>query len=297
MGGLLAVGMTMVMAAAVAWAADEGAPGTVEAAQVGELTDASRDQILRTIEATRQTDPELAAEMERQFDLMESGQFDPRVPAHDVAGAEAGQRLDGEADPRLIGPPVELIGPPVEGGGYPNEDPRFQEVQSDPRMQAIREGYEAGRLTEDQAREGVFEVLRDHGVEPDNGREWERHEWDGAAPDERLDRAWEHMSPEAREQMERLYEHEGERTEMNREMFEREFGASAEHSFEGPERAYEAPVREYEAPMREYEAPVRESETPERAYEAPEHEYQAPEHEYHTPEPGHESEGPPPPQP
>lgn len=269
--------------ASPAWAADEAA----EAASA--TTDASREQILQTIETTRQTDPALAEEMERQLNLMDSGDLKLSLP-------------EGESDRTTLGGTEalgapELIGPPGEGdqsGG----DPRFQAVQSDPRMQAVREQFEAGSLTEGQAREQIFEVLRDYGIEPAGGREEGKTQ-------EGLERAWEHMSPEAHEQMERLYEQGGgERSTTDREAFERLFESTVERSFE----AMEHETTSHESTSHEYEAPTRgfESQTPTREYEAPTHEvesvtrevgsvtreYESPTREYQMPEPTHEYEAP-----
>lgn len=280
--------------ASPAWAADDAA----EAASA--TTDASREQILQTIETTRQTDPALAEEMERQLGLMDSGDLKLSLP-------------EGESDRTTLGGPEALgapglIGPPGEddqSGG----DPRFQAVQSDPRMQAVREQFEAGNLTEGQAREQVFEVLRDYGIEPAGGREWEHGQGsqDGEGKtQEGFERAWEHMSPEAHEQMERLYEQGGERSEGERQTFERMF-ESIERQYESPEheattgtREYEAPThevgsttREVESVTREYEATTRDYETPARESQTTTHEYEAPTREYQMPEPPREYEAPP----
>ena len=248
-GVMVGVGMTAFCVMPSAWAADED---TAEAAQPGapELT---HEQILQDIEATRVTDPELAQEMERQLELLDSGELTVDELERDrVLGAPAGEFPTGGELPMPV-----VIGPPVEGGTA-SQDPRVQEVQSDPRMQELREQFESGQLTEDQARERVFEILQDHGIEPSEGHELDRPEGEfkeGMTREfehrEEMERALEQMAPEAREQMERLYE--------------------------GPEmegHEYEAPVHEYEAPMREYEAPMYEA--PERPSEMPEHDMEPP---------------------
>jgi hypothetical protein len=271
MMGVLGMGLGLFLAIPSGWAADEG---TAETAQAGG-TDASREQILQTIEATRQTDPELAAEMENQLKLLESGDVDLHAPGTDKEFAlGAPPNVTGDLpSPGTDQSNTRLIGPPVEDGA---QDPLYNQVQSDPRMEEVRRQFESGGLSEDQAREQVFEILRDYGIEPDNGREW-------GHGDERLDgfeRAWEQMSPEAREQMERLFGHEAEQSEMDREMFERELG-SPERYFEGYEREgdYEMVKREFDAVQRDYEAAERSYEDLQREYEAPEPEYEYREYE------------------
>ena len=217
---------------------------TAEAAEVAR-PDMNREQILQTIETTRQTDPELAAEMERQLELFDSGELD--LQDHDTLTPPSES-----ADGLPSGAP-ELIGPPVETGGS-GQDPRFEAVQSDPRMQELHERFESGELTEDEAREQVFDILRDHGIEPDNGREWEHPEgaFEHGLELERGE-GFEHMAPEAREQLEH-------------DMLERTY-ETLEHEYEAPAHEYETLEHEYEAPAYEYEAPEQES---------PEHKMQFP---------------------
>jgi len=138
----------------------------------------------------------------------------------------------------------------------PGQDPRFQEVHNDPRMQELRDQFESGQMNEGQARDRMFEILRDHGIEPADGREWEQ-----GGHQEGFERAYEQMSPEAREQMERMFE--GEHPAMEREL------GTFERMYESPERLYESPERMYESTEHEYEAPTREFETMQREYEAP----------------------------
>ena len=212
-----------------------------------------------------------------------------------------------------VGAPIEMgsqgqpIGPPGEQGGFTEQQRAlFEQVQADPRMQQLREQFEGGQLSEQQAREKVFEVLRDHGMEPNNGQEWD-HEGmrgEGMAQEgvrgelgergEGFERAFERMDSNAREQMERLFgEHETtgareqEQHETFREMMEREFGTSErtmdsselQRETDTQERMYEAPTSE--APTRESETPTREMETTTREYEAPT--YEAPTKEYDAP--------------
>jgi len=235
-GVMVGVGMTALGVMPSAWAADGDA---AEAAQPG-APGLTHEQILQDIEATRLTDPELAQEMERQLQLLESGELTVEDLERDRAlglGAPAGELPTGGELPMPVG-----IGPPVEGGTT-SQDPRVQAVQSDPRMQELREQFESGQLSEDQARERVFEILRDHGIEPAEGREGNHEEGESLEHREEMERAWEQMAPEAREQMERLYE--------------------------GREHEFEMPSHEYEAPMREYEMPEHGIPTPEHDMEPP----------------------------
>jgi len=274
---VVSVGLFLIIPSA--WAADDE---TAEAA----VTDAARQHLLETIEATRQTDPALANEMERQLDMLDAGELRLSGDQDEALGAPAldGERLGGVGGDGL------LVGPPVEGGGLSEHDPRVQQVQSDPRMQEIREAYESGQLTESQALERTFEVLRDHGMEPAEGREWD-HE---GMTHEGFERAYERMAPEAREQMERLFEHEGERPGMEHEAFER-YLESPERSTESPE--HELGDRESDMLERSSEIPERYLESPERASEAPERVSEAPEHDVQPPEFEQEQQYEPPPQP
>lgn len=213
--GFISVFLLLVMGTPSASAADaEAAPADAT------LDGASREHILQTIEATRASDPELAAEMERQFELMEAGAA-PRETSGDILGDRLGA-------PELIGPPGDTSG-------------NFEEVQADPRMQDIHQQFEGGQLSEDQAREKMFEVLRDHGIEPNDGHEWEHQ----SEHSEGMERAFERMSTEGRERMESM----GHEMDMERESMERMFEhESMEHEVESPEREFEAPMRELEAP-------------------------------------------------
>ena len=314
--GILGLSMGVLLAIPSVCAAD--ADPTAEAAQAP-TSDATHDQILQAIETTRQTDPELAVEMENQLKLLDAGEFAPQAPTTDTglalgapqAGPQAvtGRRLaDTLPNGGLVGPPVDaggpvsggLIGPPTEGGTPHGQDPRFDQVQADPRMQQVREQFEAGNLSEDQAREKIVEVLKDHGIEPNNGHEWDHegvagegtlreglgHEFERGG----FERALEHMAPEAREQMERLSgEHATEGPERYRETFERESlaGAGSQRETESLERTFEGPQLEHssETPTREYESSTHEYQASDHTYEAPEHDYQAPpreqEYQYH----------------
>jgi len=296
MMGVFGIGVLLTMSSVPsAWAADGDA--TAEAASVepiavdtpaiehADTTDTTREQILQEIEAVRHTDPELAAEMEHQLELLESGELDLTEGTRDAAltaPTTGGTTLN---VPTLQGagrlPRTEMIGPPVGGtGGMPDYmTPELRE-----QLFNVFDGVGRGELTEEQARGQAEAIMREHGIDPremGQGHEgaWEdRGEWDRPVvgepgePFEGVERAWEQMSPEAREQMERFFE--GSEHEMSG------------REFEGATREFEAATREYEAATREYEAPTHEYEAPQHEYEAPQHEYEAPQHEYEMPEGG-----------
>ena len=308
------VGMACFVMTPATWAADGSATDSAAAG----IADTTRDQVLQEIEATRQTDPELAKEMEAQLGLLESGELTlPQPKAYEgglALGAPPSDVLGGtNMNPQ--GNFKGMNGAPVGGDGTAGseQERRFMQVQSDPRMEDVRRQLEGGQLSEQQAREKVFEVMRDYGVDPNNGREGAEgrggyegrgngeHDSKSQERGEGLERSWEQMSPEAREQMERLFTgHEGDQPEMTREGFEREAGSMERHfegrenenhagpemierefqggmerSSETPER-FEAPTREFESPTREFESPTRDLESPAREVEAPTDEHEAP---------------------
>ena len=240
--GMVGIILGTFLALPTVHAADEDT--TAEAAPV-EADAVSREQILQEIEATRATDPELAAEMEQQFKLWESGQLDltaGREMAFEGSAGATGGTTTGQGVP-------ELIGPPVDGTtGMPS----YMTPELQDQLSQVYDGVASGQVSEQEARAKAEEIMREHGIEP---REMgPGHEGTGSEQREAFERAMEQMSPEAREQMERVFQEH----EMDRETFEREY--SLEHAFEAPER--------------------------EQGSEAPQHEYEAPEHEYDAPEPG-----------
>lgn len=327
--GAVGIGFGLCLSITPAMAASDS---TAEAAPV-EGRDAGVEQIRSAIEATRQTDPELAKEMETQLHLMETGQISREELTKDAQGHEGsresqfsmlqaggtssgsvgslqtdvtgGAQARGGIDRRMIGPPVDmgkgdggLIGPPHEGGS--NGNPKLKEVESDPRMQELRQQVESGQLSEGQARERVFEVLRDHGVEPNNEREWERGAGNGqdavGRESERgqgTERGMERMAPQAREQMERSMGHESqmersfsqerEQTGSDRGASERELGSHERASEGGSERGdREMNSREVSSFERSHETSGRESQPQEREHESFQREapqFEAPQHE------------------
>lgn len=333
MMGVFGMGLLLTMSSVPsAWAAD--GDDAAEAASVEPVAvEFDRAHILQEIESVRQTDPELAAEMESQLQLLESGELDLTEGARDVAltapttgdttlNAPTLRGAGGFPSGTLgLGAP-ELIGPPVEGttGGMPDYmTPELRE-----QLFNVFDGVGRGELTEDQARGQAEAIMREHGIDPReigpgherDGEGWGRGIDDGSVQFDRdfeqgedykasMEHAFEQMSPEAREQMEKFFEgHEGT-SEREFDGFEREFGTTTERSFEAPmheyeaatrefeaaTHEYEAATREFEAPMHEYEAATREYEAPTHEYEAPTHEYEAPQHEYEAPQ--HEYEGTP----
>ncbi len=271
----------------------------------GVLDDAGRQQILQTIEATRATDPELAAEMEQQLQLLESGQFDPRAIESEhgrPGGAVPGEALAGALPSSL--PRGGYVGPPVDGGsgiGPRGNESLPPEVRSQ-LEQLFREQGTGDPAKDGHVREQAEKILREHGIDPREvgpGHEgWEGRGWQdangdnlddrtGSVGDARgrgldrdlldrgagIERSWEQMSPEAREQLERFYgDHEGTAPEAReyeayRELFEREAGTLPQEH-ETLERAFEAPT----APVHEYEAPAYEGTPHEPTYEAPQYE-------------------------
>ncbi len=297
---LLAVAITLVTSP-LAWAADD--EGTVEAAQT-EVAPTTREHILQAIEDTRQTDPELAREMEAQLELLNTGELSPPSLEAPETGLSLGAPPTDVSSSSNVPRSQGFMGSTPLGGDNTNlseRDRLFMQVQSDPRMEDVRRQFEGGQISPDQAREKVFDVLRDYGIEPNEGREWgsaEGRMMNGEGFREGLgmeshpggERSWEQMSPEAREQMERFFGHEGDspedRPEMMHEGFDREMGTS-ERYFEGREneyhsgpeviereRAFESMDRSFEA-----EAPTHEYESSTHEFESPTHEYQAPQNE------------------
>lgn len=321
---LAGAGASLCMWSSAAWAADGG---VAEAAQAG-MPDATREQILQTIDATRHSDPELAVEMEHQLELMEAG--DRWLGAGEQGGPAGVPDSPSDAAPGAGGIEPIFVGPPVDGGG--DGGPSYMTPELRDELTQVFDGVARGDLSGEQARAQAEAILREHGVDPrevgpghdaehegSDGDRWrdgfgddlrgdnsfKDDSWGGARSLEGgeagFERAFEQMSPEAREQMERLFEHEGERHGMDRELFEHELGAEqrqvegteheadrqvSERETEAVERTAEVPERQDETPERASEAPERSAETPERedASQAPEREDQMPEHQYEMPE-------------
>ena len=297
MMGVFGMGLLFTMSSVPsAWAADGDA--TAEAASVEpvavdapaiegvDTTDTAREHILQEIEAVRQTDPELAAEMEEQLKLLDSGQLDLTGGTNVAFTAQASEGTTGllpgstglqnSAGPQNATgrPGAELIGPPTEGTG--GGMPEYMTPELRDQLFNVFDGVGRGELTEDQARGQAEAILREHGIDPremGQGHEgFERDQGNGeqrGGSSEGMERAFEQMSPEGREQMERFFESEGSSRE-----FEGQTHEQMEREFETLQREYElaapeSPAREFESSQREYEAP--------QGYEAPEREYQMPE--------------------
>jgi hypothetical protein len=221
----------------------------------GPLSEASREQILSEIEATRQTDPALAAEMEEQLRQLDAGELE----LHSM-NADGGVAPDAPSLETSGGLPTDglLLGPPVDAGTGPTADSLPPEVRA--QLEKLFDEQGTGDPAKDGAvREEAERILREAGIDPREvgpGHEgWDHEGWDR----EGAEHSWEQMSPEAREQMERFM---------------------SEHELEGPMREYEGMTHEYEAPSAEFEAPTHEYEAP--TYEAPTHEYEAPMYEAPT---------------
>jgi len=216
--GVVGMVLSTFLALPPVHAADDDA---AEAAPV-ETDQVTREQILQEIEATRETDPELAAEMEEQFNLWESGQLD--LTAERQVAFEGSTATGGQTGPELLGPPVEL--------GTTGNMPSYMTPELRDQLFQVYDGVASGQVSEQEARAKAEEVLREHGIDP---REMgPGHEGTSSEQREGFERAWEQMAPEAREQMEQFFqEHEGSETT---------------HEYEASEHEYEAPQHEYEAP-------------------------------------------------
>ena len=294
--GLVGLVISTFLALPPVHAADEDA--TAEAAQVEspDTHDVTREQILQEIDATRETDPELAAEMERQFQQWESGELD--LTAERQVAFEGSTANAGQGTPELIGPPVD--------GGTTGTMPSYMTPELRDQLFQVYDGVANGQVSEQEARAKAEEIMREHGIDSrEMGRGYEGTEQEHR---EAFERAMEQMSPEAREQMEKFFEgreveyremgqgvegHEMERGEF--ETMQREYELAApeapQREFEGATREYEAATREYEAATHEYEAPTREFEALTHEYEAPTREFEAAVREYEAPQ--HEYEGTP----
>jgi len=261
MTAVVGMGVALLLVTPFAMAADES---TAEAAQLEapqfqpDVTHPTREQILQAIEDTRQTDPELAAEMENQLQLFESGELDLSAEGGVPRGTtqEGNVTLGVSGGIPSAGRGAGLVGPPVDGQGEGMPSYMTPELQG--QLGSVFDRVATGELTEQEARAQAEAILREHGIDPREigpGHEgdWEHEEgqWQGDRG-EGFERAYfEQMSPEAREQMEQFFsEHEGESSQIDRETFEREFS-----TFEAPTHEYEAPIHEYEPQGYDYQPP------------------------------------------
>lgn len=282
---VVGLGTAMMMSLPSAQAADADA-AEVPAAEA--MSEASHAQILQEIEATRATDPELAAEMERQLSLFEAGDLSTHelelgAPTGATGGLDGGATL-AEALPRqgYLGPPVDDGAPPVTGGSGDYLPPAAREELETLFSQGTGD---PNSETDRALREEAEKIMEKYGIEHDFAQEGFEHDERG------FEHALEQMPAEAHEQMERFFEQEGPYREMDH-VGEHEQGMS-ERDVETMMKEYDAPEtsgHEVEMPTHEYEMPempTHEYEAP--TYEAPQHEYEAPlteqpEHEYQMPD-------------
>lgn len=315
---MVGVSLALCMGHVSARAAD-GAEAAEPAVADHAVIDPALEQIRTTINA--ETDPELRAAMEEQFHLLETGQLEltDRELGQGAAGvtdAPTGGRV---ADPLSSSGP---LGPSTDVGvGLRSDESLPAEART--RLEHLFQEEGTGNPAQDgEVRAKAEEILKEYGIDPKEfgpGHEGDHERggfdrgWSdqgGDNPDDHggsvmdgigrgdyetrgqedvgLERAFEQMSPEAHEQMERFdqereMEHGVEGPMHERDASMREFEAP---TFEAPAREYEAPTHDSEAPQHEYEAPQQEYETSE--HEAPQQEYHAPEqmeHEYQPPQP------------
>lgn len=212
----------------------------------------------------RETDADLRELMEQELDQLVAGNSDLRLS--DVEGS----RLAPDALLLPDGRPAEglFLGPPAEGGtgGTMAHDPAFEAVQSDPRMQELRAGFEAGALNEGQAREQMFEILRDHGIEPDQGREWQRSESETGAGNYRegsSEAMHEGSQGDSHDAFERLFEGHASETmtfreydsegPSERDLMMRDAGLESSRDLSMPEREMATPEFDHEMTSSERE--------------------------------------------
>ncbi|MBI4342726.1 MAG: hypothetical protein HY599_05110, partial [Candidatus Omnitrophica bacterium] len=267
--GSIVVGVSVVLLVgnASAWAADADVAEAAEPlASDPAVAGPSLEQIRAAI--TAEADPELKAVMKEQLQLFESGELSAnelgvgRDRQDYPSGAQAssgGLVPAGESSLAGQQPGPDLIGPPIEVGGSRRAGTNIEaELPPEARAELEKLFQEKGRgdpALDQDVREEAGQILEKYGIDP---REF------GPGPEEfeheqGFDRAFEQMSPEAREQMERIYGgHEAEMPEVYREMMEREQnyeGMSQGHEVEAPLHEFEVMQHEYEAPQQEYEAP------------------------------------------
>lgn len=302
--GSMTLGVSLVLCVGhVSARAADGAEAAEPAVADHAVADSALEQIRAAVDA--ETDPELRAAMEEQFHLLETGQLELtdrelwRGTAEGVADASTGGRV---AEALSIGGRLE---PSTDVGvGLRGDESLPAEART--RLEQLFQEEGTGHSAQDgEVRAKAEEILKEYGIDPSEfgpGHEGDHerggfgrgdHETRGQE-DVGLERAFEQMSPEAHEQMERVYQEremergvEGPMHEQDAPM--REFEAP---TFEAPTHEYEAPTHDFEAPQHEYEAPQHEYETSD--HEAPQQEYQAPEqmeHEYQPPQ-GYESQPP-----
>lgn len=276
--GSMIVGVSLALCAGhVAARAADGAgaaePGVADHA----VADPALEQIRAAVNA--EADPELRAAMEEQFHLLETGQLELTDREFGRGAAEG------------------VAGAPADAGVGPRGDDHLP-TEARARLEQLFQEEGTGHPALDgEVRAKAAEILKEYGIDPKEfgpGHEGDQERGGvGRGGDEArgredvgLERAFEQMSPEAREQMERVYQ-------------EREMGRGGEgpmHEQDAPMRDFEAPTSD--APAHEYEAPTHDVEAPQPDHDAPQHEYETPAYEAptqdaHAPEqPEHESQPP-----
>jgi hypothetical protein len=137
----------MVMASAVS--AEPMDPMDREVAQVE-----AEAQLRDAIEEARTSDPELALVLEDQLAQVQRGGID--AVQSDEMDLSLGVDSEMFADAGFSGPMGAMTG-----------DPLLDSLDQDPRMAQLREQYDGGELSEDQARDKLFALMREHGVDPE----------------------------------------------------------------------------------------------------------------------------------
>jgi hypothetical protein len=171
------IGLTLGMCLGLptAWAADEA---VAEASTIS-FSDVDRGQLLQSIEATRQSDPELAAEMEQQLQSLESGDLNlrdlglegTRAAGESFGGPQSGSR---ELTAGLPGVTPTSI-PAFEGGAEPLIAPSGgrsggESLPPDARRE-LQELFQQGTgdpnsSKDRELREKAGEILEKHGIDP-----------------------------------------------------------------------------------------------------------------------------------
>jgi hypothetical protein len=285
--GSLMVGVSLVLCVGhvSARAAD-----VAEAAEPAAATPAVADPALEQIHAAinAETDPELRAAMEEQLHLLETGQLE--LTDRELGRGAAGGGADALPEGRLTDPLSSggRLGQSTDAGVGPRGDEDLPAEARARLEQLFQEEGTGNPALDGEVRAKAEGILKEYGIDqnefgPDHEGDYERGGFGRGGYEARgqedggRERAFEQMSPEAREQMERFSQ-------------ERELGSS--DAFREMERGVDGPTHEHDASMWGVEAPTSDAPTHEyeapAAYEAPQQESQAagqPEHDYQPPQP------------